>query len=541
MHKNKREIQGLFILITLCFGLFLLAPLGKLLIGTFNLGEGSIFRFYEETFSEPLTMIVIWNSIKVSTIAASISTVLAFLLAYGYHFTHITAKEKHWIDIGISLPMLLPTITYGFVIMYGLGRQGLLTKLVGTQFIKIYGFNGLLLGYLIYTLPIAFLVLSDAFRYIDKKYIVISKLMGDKWYQTLFYNVVRPIIGAIGGTFLLTFVLSFTDFGIPASVGGTYKVVASQLYHVMLGAIPDFGKGSVIAIIMLFPSILGVVMLNYLEKFKFHYSQVSDIALPENKRRDKYFRGLFIIVIGSILLLFVVMFITPFVRHYPYDMAFTWDHALGAIMSNNVFGVYKNSIIVAVLTALFGTFLAYSAALINSRSRISNRQKMFIDGLATISNSVPGMVLGLSYLFLFRTASFKGTYFIIIFCNMVHLFATPYLMAKNALSKMNMNYEVIGQIMGDSWIQSIMRIIIPNSLSTMIQMISYFFIHGMITISAVIFLVTARTGLMTSKIKELQHYANFNEIFILSILIFITNLVIKFTLNVLDNRLSIRS
>ena len=42
--------------------------------------------------------------------------------------------------------MLLPTITYGFAIIYSFGKQGLLTKLFGRQLFDIYGFNGLLFG-----------------------------------------------------------------------------------------------------------------------------------------------------------------------------------------------------------------------------------------------------------------------------------------------------------------------------------------------------------------------------------------------------------
>ena len=49
--------------------------------------------------------------------------------------------------------MLLPTITYGFAIIYSFGKQGLITQIIGRDLFEIYGFNGLLIGYVIYTLP----------------------------------------------------------------------------------------------------------------------------------------------------------------------------------------------------------------------------------------------------------------------------------------------------------------------------------------------------------------------------------------------------
>ena len=58
-------------------------------------------------------------------------------------------------------------------------------------------------------------------------------------------------------------------------------------------------------------------------------------------------------------------------------------------------------------------------------------------------------------------------------------------------------------------------------------MFSYYFINSMITISAVIFLVGARTAVLTTKIKELQHYAQFDSIFVMSLLILATNILAR--------------
>jgi iron(III) transport system permease protein len=171
------------------------------------------------------------------------------------------------------------------------------------------------------------------------------------------------------------------------------------------------------------------------------------------------------------------------------------------------------------------------------RTPMSKKKKMSIDAFAMVTNTVPGMVLGLAYLLLFNNSDFKGTFFIIILCNMVHFFTTPYLMAKNALSKMNPVWEVTGELMGDTWFRTIMRVVIPNSIATLVEMFAYYFINSMVTISAIIFLVTARTSVVTSKIKELQHFANFNEIFVLSILIFVTNISIKICCEVFHKKL----
>jgi len=208
-------------------------------------------------------------------------------------------------------------------------------------------------------------------------------------------------------------------------------------------------------------------------------------------------------------------------------MNFTTDFFRRTLFSTPILNVYENSLLIAILTAGLGTLLSYSAAIINARTSMNKRIKMSLDVFAMITNTVPGMVLGLSYLLLFNNSDLKGTFAIIVICNLVHFFTTPYLMAKNSLLKMNQAWEITGLLMGDTWLQTIMRVIVPNSITTLVEMFCYYFINSMVTISAIIFLVTARTAVVTSKINELQHFASFNEIFVLSILIFATNLCMK--------------
>ena len=93
--------------------------------------------------------------------------------------------------------------------------------------------------------------------------------------------------------------------------------------------------------------------------------------------------------------------------------------------------------------------------------------------------------------------------------------------------KMNAGYETTARLMGDSWLKTILRVVTPNALSSLLEVFSYYFINAMVTVSAVIFIAGARTMVMTTKIKELQHFAKFNEIFVLSIFIFIINFIAK--------------
>lgn len=511
--------------VVLLFLAFLILPLAVLFIRSLETDQGYSLSNYVSILSNREMVSSISNSIKVSGVTAVITTVLAFILAYTVQCTRIYRPLKSIIGTGILLPMLLPTITYGFAIMYSFGNQGLITKLFGSSLFQIYGFNGLLIGYVIYTLPPAFLLINNSFKYIDKKFIIVSKLMGDGTLRSFMNTIVRPLWGTLGGAFVLSFILSFTDFGIPASVGGTYNVVATQLYQVMLGSIPDFNNGAVIAVLMLIPAAFGVMLLSYLERFNFHYDKLTDTELLRSRSRDTILGLISAVILLAMLAVFAVMFVAPLVHSYPYNLTFTFKHFADVLQSADLVDVYKNSLLVSALTAIIGTVVAYSAAVINVRTPVKG--KAAFDLISMVTNTVPGMVLGLSYLLLFNNSSLKGTFMILVLCTMIHYFTTPYLMAKNCLAKMNPSWETTGELLGDSWLQTIRRVIIPNSASTIIEMLCYYFMNAMVTISGIIFLVTAQTSVVASKIKELQHFAKFNEVFVLSILIFATNLVIK--------------
>ena len=201
------------------------------------------------------------------------------------------------------------------------------------------------------------------------------------------------------------------------------------------------------------------------------------------------------------------------------------EHVRAVFEDNTLFGVYTNSLMVAVITALAGTLLSYGAALVTARSTVSGKIKSAIESIALVTNTIPGMVIGLAYLFAFTGTSLQNTLAILIICNIVHFFSTPDLMMKNSLSKMNASWETTAMLMGDNWIKTIMRVVTPNAISTLLEVFSYYFVNAMVTVSAVIFLAGARTMVITTKIKELQYFNKYNEIFVLSLLILLTNLI----------------
>lgn len=528
--KNK-EIKFIYTLVILVFAVFLVIPIFSLLIQSFYNGHEFTLINYINTYQTTGFGHTLKNSFVVSLISAFVAVVLAFIVAYSINYTKMFNCLKRVIKNISMLPMLLPTITYGFAIIYSFGKQGLWTKIFGFQLFDIYGFNGLLLGYVIYTFPIAFMLINNAMEYIDKKFIIVSKLMNDSYLKTLINTLMKPLFGTLVAAFIQAFFLSFTDFGIPASVGGKYEVVAGLLYNKMLGSIPNFAGGAVVAMTMLVPSIISIALLHYLERYNIRYNKISLVELKKNYARDIVWGCLSGVINIIIIAIFAVIIVVPFVGQWPYQIGFTFENFVNVFKDSVLLGVIKNSLIVAISTALLGTLVVYGAALATARSTLNKGLKKVIESIALVTNTIPGMVLGIAYLLIFSGTPIQNTFGIIILCNIVHFFSSPYLMMKNTLIKMNGSFETTAKLMGDSWIKTIIRIITPNALTSIVEVFSYYFVNAMVTVSAVIFIAGARTMVMTTKIKELQHFAKFNEIFVLSILILIINLIAKSIFN----------
>ncbi len=534
--KGQKELKVLYILITLTLAAILLYPLGCVLFQSVLTKDGGLgLSNYSSLLSQQSFWTALGNSFTVSGISAAIATIMAFFCAYGLHFSRIRPGVKKVIQIIVLLPLFLPSITYGFAVIYSFGRLGLVSQLIAPPPFSIYGFWGLLIADVIYTLPPAFLILYNAFFYVDRNFITVSKLMGDSPTQTFYMTAVRPVVGSLLSAFILSFFLSFTDFGIPVSIAGEYEVIATQLYTTMMGAIPNFGEGAVIAMAMLVPSVASVVMLRWVDRFNFRYNKISKAEVSVNPLRDALYLVYYGLISLALLSVFVVMFVVPFVKQWPYQPYFTLDVITRIISDSSIWQVYEHSIGVALVSAAVGTIFCYAAALVKARSQLSAWCQTTMDSFAMITNTVPGMVLGIGFLFAMSGTPLVNTFTILVLANLVHFFTTPYMMATSALSKMNAGWETTGALMGDTWIKTVSRVIVPNSLPTLLQMFQYFFVSAMVTISAVVFLTGARTMLLTTKIKELQYFEKFEEIFVLSLLVFLTNVAAKLIFDGLSN------
>ncbi len=151
----------------------------------------------------------------------------------------------------------------------------------------------------------------------------------------------------------------------------------------------------------------------------------------------------------------------------------------------------------------------------------------FLHLIAITSAAIPGIVLGLSYVIVFNQSFVYGTIAILVMVNLIHFFASPYLMMYNSLNKINENLESVGQMLGIGRLRMIKDIFIPQSMATIFEMSSYFFVNCMMTISAVSFLATMSNKPIALMINQFEAQMQLECAAIVSLAILAVNLIIK--------------
>lgn len=473
-----------------------------------------------QTFQSDIFITTVMNSVFSTTIATLIAIFLAIISAW--FVVRSNLKFKHVFIIIFTLPMLIPSISHGTGLVVLLGNNGVLTNILGINF-NIYGFVGIVLGSLFYSFPVAFLMLYDIFQYEDCSVYSSANVMGiPKWSQMLkitFPYLKKPLISV----FFTVFTLIFTDYGVPLMVGGKFMTLPLYMYNEVIGLL-DFGKGATVGLVLMLPAFIAFV-IDLFQKNSHSLSFVSEkYTIGKNKIRD-ILAQIWSMILSFVIILPIITFILlMFLKKYPISLTFSLEHITRA-MNMGLVEYLINSLIIAIFTAILGVCVSYTTAYFTARSQGKVVKSLHLVSMMTLA--IPGIVLGLSYVLFFKSTPIYGMLIILILVNTIHFFASPYLMAYNALGKLNSNYENVAKTLGITKWRLVKDVLIPQTIDTLLEMFSYFFVNAMVTISAVSFLSTRSIQPLSLMIPNLESMMLIESISFVSIVILLINLLLK--------------
>ena len=338
----------------------------------------------------------------------------------------------------------------------------------------------------------------------------------------------KPIISAI----FAVFTMIFTDYGVPLAVGGKYLTLPVYLYKEVIGLL-DFSSGTIIGLFLLIPAFISFLFDTLSKDYSNGDFENKKVMIEDNKIRDAILTVLVYIMIILIIAVIGSFMYYAFIDNPVLNKTLSLNH-LNYVLENNIGKYIINSLLIAVLTSIIGTFITYFAAYATART--NGKISKIIHILSISSLAIPGIVLGLSYTITFNNSIIYNTFTILILVNIVHFMATPYLMAYNALKKLNSNFEVVAKTCNISKFKIIKDVIVPCTKRTLREMFGYFFVNAMITISAVAFLFNTETMPLSLLINNYEGNMLLGEAAIVSLIILFFNIIVKSVIYLINRK-----
>jgi iron(III) transport system permease protein len=478
-----------FIVPMIGLAVFFLYPLVLVVQRSFVQRDGALgLGNYFDVIAMTHMTTVISNSLVMSSLTTVLCVVLGFAIAYMLQRTTIIGQ---WlITVALVLPLLAPSLVQALGLLFLFGRNGLVNQYTGWD-LQIYGLWGLVISNSMYALPQAVMIIQASLRHSDVRYYDAAMVMGaSPWRRFVDITLPNAKFGLISAAFVV-FTVTITDFGNAAVIGGNYQVLATEIYAQVVGQM-NFNMGAVIGIFLLIPTLIAF----YIEKVasQRQFGGGSESAIPVTKHflpaRDvplgivAHLAGLFIFaVVGTVIY-------ASFVTLWPYRMDLTLKNY--NITHSGGYAPLWTSFVVSTQAAVIGVVLLF--ALVLAQRRLPRRAAKAVYLLAIVPVGVPGLVLGLSYVLSFNVAGWMGmlygTALLIAFCNFYHYHSQGFLTMVAGIRAVPASLEESVTCLGGSPLQGLRDAVLPVMLPTLVAVFFFLFMRSMVTLSAVIFLIT---------------------------------------------------
>ena len=499
LSRDDRIMRGFILLVGVWMVIAVVLPLYFMLSKSLENRGGDFVGLanYVAYFSTPALFYSIENSLTIAVISTAITLSLAFV--YAYALTRSCMVGKGAFRVVAMVPLLAPSLLPAISFVYFFGNQGIIKELLGGH--TIYGPIGIVMGEVFYTFPHALMILIVALATADGRLYEAAVSLRAGPVRT-FFTVTLPGIkyGLISAVFVV-FTLVITDFGIPKVIGGQYNVLATDIYKQVIGQ-QNFQMGAVVSVVLLIPAVLAFIADRIIQG-----KQTAALTSSSVNYEPKPSRGYDLAMTGYCALIgFLILAIigmaayASFVKFWPYNLTLDLKNYNFDVMDGGGWESFTNSLRMATYTAVFGTAIIFTGAYMVEKARGFAAVRGGIQFLCILPMAVPGMVLGLAYIFFFNHPDnplnfIYGTMAILVICTITHFYTVSHLTAMTALKQMDREFESVSFSLKVPFYKTFVRVTVPVCLPAILDVSIYLFVNAMTTVSAVIFLYSTDTAL----------------------------------------------
>lgn len=506
-------------------------PLWALLAKGFQDQDGRFVGLanYTAYFSTPALLNSALNSFHVAFVTTLIVVPISFL--YAYALTRAVLPVR-WLFQGIALiPIFAPSLLPGLALIYLFGTQGFFKALLGGG--QIYGFDGIVIAQVFYCFPHATLILVTALATADARLYEAADALGASKLR-VFFTVTLP--GAKYGVIsaaLVVFTLVMTDFGVAKVIGGNFNVLATDVYKQVIGQ-QNFSMGAVVGMVLLLPAALAFGVDRLVQRKQVALLTARAVPLMPRRKfaRDALFTLFCVVVSLGILAILGMAIWGSLIKYWPYNLSLTWANYKFETFDANGWDSYFNSLRMAVGAAIFGTVLTFVGAWLNEKTRGFGVWRGIVQLLAFLPMAVPGLVLGLGYIFFFNAPNnplnfLYATMGILVINTVAHFYTVGHLTATTALKQIDPEFEAVSASLKVPIWRTFARVTAPICLPSILDIAIYLFVNAMTTVSSVIFLYAPDTKLASVAAVNIEEAGTTAAAAALCVVIVVTSAAVK--------------
>ncbi|HUQ27935.1 MAG TPA: iron ABC transporter permease [Usitatibacter sp.] len=457
---------------------------------------------------------VAWNSLVLALVTAATCTMLG--LAFALIVVRTDFRYRRLVRLLTVMPIITPSFVLGMGLILIFGRSGLVNQ-ASTYLFDVnlgrwlYGFNGIWLAQVFSFTPTAFLILIGVLEGISPTIEEASQTLRASPMRT-FMKVTLPLMApGLANGFLVVFIESLADFGNPLVLGGTYGVLSTEIFFAVVGAQADFGRAATLALVLL-SFALAAFFAQSVFIGKRSYTSLSGKGdaglrepLPPPVRRCAFVLAIPVAVFTVALYALILM--GGFVKVWGRDWTFTLSHyqrafgvewtANGILWAGGAWQSFFTTVQLAALAAPLTAALGLLAAWIFSRQRF--RGSAMLEFALMLTFCVPGTVIGVAYILTFNVPPLEltGTATILVLCFIFRNLPVGVRSGMASLSQLDRSLDEASVVLGASTTRTLARVVLPLIKPAIVTALVYSFVRAMTTVSAVIFLVSAKHEMAT--------------------------------------------
>ena len=516
----------------LLFLLFLVFPLGTLIMKSVQDQKGNFIGLsnYQLYLQEPALFQSFFNSLFIAIVSTVIVVILAFSFAYA--LTRTCMPFKGFFRLISLIPLLSPSILAAIALVYWFGNKGILKALLFGN--SIYGPIGIIFASVYWTFPHALMILSTSLSLSDSRlYEAAEVLKTTKLRAFLTITIPGARYGIISTAFVI-FTQVFTDFGVPKVIGGNYNMLATDIYKEVVG-MQNFQMGAVISLVLLLPSLFAFFIDQYSRNKQISLLTSQSVVFKPKKSFgvDNLMLGYCALISLIILMMIGMAQYGALVKFWPYNLSFTLQHYQFEVAGLGWESFY-NSVRLAFFTAIFGTIIIFIGAYIVEKLRSDERLRGVLQLFTLMPMSVPGLVLGLSYIFYFNAKDnpinfIYATMSILVINTIVHFYTVSHLTGVTALKQMDKEFESVSLSLKIPIYKMFWKVTLPVCLPTIFDISIYLFVNAMTTVSGVIFIYAYDTTLASVSAIHLDEQGDVAAAAAMAMLIVYVSVLVRIT------------